>query len=164
MTTQRQSYRPGHRPKCLVIVDETAEWDRAVYYASRWAVRGGGGVVMLRVIETLDRNQQWLGVADVMRAEAIEIAETVLDRASGRANGIAAITPERVIREGDPVAQILDVIDKDVDIALLVLAAGDGPEGPGPIITTMVRSLGSFPIPVTIVAASLTDQDIDAMS
>ena len=40
-----------------------------------------------------------------------------LDRAAGRANGIAAITPERVIREGDPTEQILDVIDKDVDIA-----------------------------------------------
>jgi nucleotide-binding universal stress UspA family protein len=164
MSTQRQSYQPGHRPKCLVIVDETAEWDRAVYYASRWAVRVGGGVVMLRVIETLDRNQQWLGVAEMMRAEAIEIAETVLDRASGRANGIAAITPERVIREGDPIEQILDVIDQDVDIALLVLAAGDGPEGPGPTVTTMVRTLGSFPIPVMVVAASLDDDAIDALS
>jgi hypothetical protein len=57
---------------------------------------------MLRVIETEDRNQQWLGVADIMRAEAEEIANAALDRASGRANGIAAITPERVIREGNP--------------------------------------------------------------
>jgi nucleotide-binding universal stress UspA family protein len=164
MSTQRQSYLAGHRPKCLVIVDETAEWDRAVYYASRWAVRVGGGVVMLRVIETLDRNQQWLGVAEMMRAEAIEIAESALDRASGRANGIAAITPERVIREGDPVEQILDVIDHDVDIALLVLAASDGPEGPGPIVATMVRTLGHFPIPVMIVASSLSDEAIDALS
>jgi hypothetical protein len=66
MTTQRQSYESGHKPKCLVIVDDTAEWDRAVYYASRWALRGGGGVVMLRIIETEDQNQQWLGVAEVM--------------------------------------------------------------------------------------------------
>ena len=29
-----------------------AEWDRAVYYAARWAMRVSGGVVMLRVIET----------------------------------------------------------------------------------------------------------------
>ena len=72
MTTQRQSYESGHKPKCLVIVDDTAEWDRAVYYASRWAIRVGGGVVMLRVIETEDQNQQWLGVADIMRAEAHE--------------------------------------------------------------------------------------------
>ena len=132
MTTQRRSYEAGHRPKCLVVVDATTEWDRAVYYASRWAKRVGGGVVMLHVIETEEQNQQWLAVADIMRAEAHENANTALDRAAARANGIAAITPERVIREGDPTEQILDVIDKDVDITNLVLAANPGPEGPGP--------------------------------
>jgi nucleotide-binding universal stress UspA family protein len=164
MGTQRQSYETGHQPKCLVIIDETSEWDRAVYYASRWAVRVGGGVVMLRVIETEDQNQQWLGVADIMRAEAEESANAALDRAAGRANGIAAITPERVIREGDPTEQILDVIDKDVDISMLVLAASAGPEGPGPIISAMAKLAGSFPVPVTVVPGGLTDEDIDALS
>jgi nucleotide-binding universal stress UspA family protein len=164
MTTQRRSYETGHKPKCLVIVDDSAEWDRAVYYASRWAIRVDGGVVMLRIIETEDQNQQWLGVADIMRAEALEEANVALDRAAGRANGIAGITPERVIREGDPTDQILDIIDKDVDIALLVLAANPGPEGPGPIIATMAKTVGSFPIPVTIVSGDLSDEDIDALS
>ena len=164
MSTQRRSYETGHKPKCLVIVDDTAEWDRAVYYASRWAVRVGGGVVMLRIIEIEDQNQQWLGVADIMRAEAHEEANAALDRASGRANGIAAITPERVIREGDSTEQILDVIDQDVDITMLVLAANTGPEGPGPIITLMAKTVGTFPIPVTIVPGDLSDADIDALS
>ena len=164
MTTQRRSYETGHKPKCLVIVDDTADCDRAVYYASRWAMRAGGGVVMLRVIETEDRNQQWLGVAEVMRAEALEDANAALDRAAGRASGIAAIAPERVIREGDPTEQILDVIDQDADIAMLVLAANPGPEGPGPIITTMAETVGSFPIPVTVISGDLSDEDIDALS
>ena len=164
MSTQRRSYETGHKPKCLVVVDDSEEWDRAVYYASRWAIRVGGGVVMLRVIETEDRNQQWLGVADIMRAEAEEGANAALDRASGRANGIAAITPERVIREGDPTEQILDVIDKDVDIAMLVLAASAGAEGPGPIIAMMAKLVGAFPIPVTVVPGGLTDLEIDALS
>lgn len=164
MSSQRRSYEQGHKPKCLVVVDDTAEGDRAVYYASRWAVRVGGGVVMLRVIDTGDRNQQWLGVADIMQAEAEETANAALDRASGRANGIAAITPERVIREGDPIEQILDVIDKDMDLAVLVLAASGGAEGPGPIITALAKSAGTFPIPVTIVPGNLSDIDIDALS
>jgi nucleotide-binding universal stress UspA family protein len=164
MSNQRRSYEQGHKPKCLVVVDETAEGDRAVYYASRWAVRVGGGVVMLRVIDTGDRNQQWLGVADIMQAEAEEAANAALDRASGRANGIAAITPERVIREGEPLAQILDVIDKDVDIAVLVLAASAGAEGPGPIITALAKIAGTFPIPMTVVPGNLSDIDIDALS
>ena len=164
MTTQRRSYETGHKPKCLVIVDDTAEWDRAVCYASRWAIRAGGGVVMLRIVETEDQNQQWLGVADIMRAEAQDEANEALDRAAGRANGIAAITPERVIREGDPAEQILEMIDQDADIALLVLAANPGPEGPGPLITMIADLAGSFPIPVTIVPGDLSDADIDALS
>jgi nucleotide-binding universal stress UspA family protein len=164
MSSQRRSYEQGHKPKCLVVVDDTAEGDRAVYYASRWAMRVGGGVVMLRVIDTGDRNQQWLGVADIMQAEAEETANAALDRASGRANGIAAITPERVIREGDPGEQILDVIDKDVDIAMIVLAASAGAEGPGPIITLLAKTAGTFPIPMTIVPGNLSDSDIDALS
>jgi hypothetical protein len=69
-----------------------------------------------------------------------------------------------VIREGDPTEQILDVIDKDVDIALMVLAANPGPEGPGPIITMMTDVVGSFPIPVTIISGDLSDLDIDCLS
>src|SRR5258707_7352215 len=164
MTTRRRSYETVHMPKCLIIVDDTAEWDRAVYYASRWAIRVDGGVVMLRIIETEDQNQQWLGVADIMRAEAHEDANAALDRAAGRANGIAAITPERAIREGDPLEQILDVIDKDVDITMLVLAANPGPRGPGPTITMIPAVAGSFRIPVTIVPGDLSDEDIDALS
>ncbi|MGA8898916.1 universal stress protein [Bradyrhizobium sp.] len=164
MTTQRRSYETGHKPKCLVIVDDTAEWDRAVYYASRWAIRAAGGVVVLRIVEVEDQNQQWLGVADIMRAEAMEDANAALDRASGRANGIAAITPERVIREGDPTEQVIDVIEKDVDIAMLVLAANPGPEGPGPLISAMANAVGTFPIPIVIVPGDLSDAEIDALS
>lgn len=164
MSTQRRSYETGHTPKCLVIVDDTAESDRAVYYASRWAIRGGGGVVMLRIIETEDQNQQWLGVAEVMRAEAHEEANAALDHAARHAGAIAAITPERVVREGDPTEQILEVIDADVDIAMLVLAANPGPEGPGPLITMISSAVGTFPIPVTIVSGALSDEEIDALS
>jgi nucleotide-binding universal stress UspA family protein len=164
MTSKRRCFEPGHKPKCLVIVDDTAEWDRAVYYASRWAIRAGGGVVMLRIIETEDQNQQWLGVADIMRAEAHEEAKAALDRAAGRANGIAAITPERVIREGDAMEQLLDVIDQDADIAMLVLAASPGAEGPGPLVTLLANAVGTFPIPLTIISAELSDPDVDAMS
>lgn len=164
MHTKRRSYESGHKPKCLVVVDDTPECERAVYYAARWAVRVGGGVVMLRVIDLEQRNQEWRGVADIMRAEAHEEANAALDRASGRANGLAAITPERTIREGHATEQILDVIEKDVDISMLVLAAGAGTEGPGPIVTATAKTAGAFPIPVVIVPGTLTDDDLDALS
>ena len=164
MTSKRLCFEPGHKPKCLVIVDDTAEWDRAVYYASRWAIRAGGRVVMLRIIEIEDQNQQWLGVADIMRAEAHEEANAMLDRAAGRANGIAAITPERLIREGAAMEQLLAVIDADPDIAMLVLAAGPGAEGPGPWVALLTHALGTFPVPVTIISGALSDGSVDSLA
>ena len=39
MSTRRRSYESGHKPKYLLIVDETPESDRAIYYAARRAKR-----------------------------------------------------------------------------------------------------------------------------
>ena len=89
MSRKRRSYESGHKPKFLVIIDDTAECDRALYYASRRAARIGVSVVMLRVIETHDRGQQWLGVADIMQAEAQEEANAMLAKFAARSNGIA---------------------------------------------------------------------------
>ena len=80
ISKKRRSYEAGHSPKFLVVIDDLPECDRALYFASRRALRIGATVLMLRVIEIHDRNQQWLGVADIMRAEAHEEANAVLDR------------------------------------------------------------------------------------
>jgi nucleotide-binding universal stress UspA family protein len=164
MSRKRRSYEAGHKPKFLVVVDETEECDRAIYFASRRAVRIGGAVVLLRVIETEDRNQQWLGVADIMKAEALEEANAALDRAGARANGAAGITPERVVREGDRSEEILTLIDEDEDIALLVLAASTGKEGPGPLVASLGKTAGTFPIPIAVVPGHLSDEELDAMA
>ena len=107
MSRRRRSYEAGHKPKWLVVIDDTPECDRAVYFAARRAARVGAGVMMLRVIETQDRNQQWLGVADIMKAEAHEEANAALEKMAGRANGIAGVTAERVVREGKTADEIL---------------------------------------------------------
>jgi hypothetical protein len=164
MSRRRRSYESGHKPKYLVVIDDSPECDRAIYYAARRVSRIGVGMIMLRVIDIEDRNQQWLGVADIMRAEAYEEANEALDRAAGRANGVAGITPERVIREGSWAEQILKLIDEDEDIAILILAAGTAKEGPGPLVTSIARNAGEFPIPVAIVPGHLTDEELDALS
>jgi nucleotide-binding universal stress UspA family protein len=163
-TRRRRSYEAGHKPKWLVVVDDTAECDRAVYFAARRAARVGAGVIMLRVIETHDRNQQWLGVADIMKAEAQEEANTFLNKFSTRANGVAGVTPERVVREGNTAEEILKLIEEDEDIAILVLAAGTGKDGPGPLVAGFGASAGDYPIPVAIVPGHLTDQELDALT
>jgi len=164
MSRKRRSHEAGHRRKYLVVIDDSPECDRAVYWASQRAARTGATLLMLRVIDTSDRNQQWLGVADIMRAEAHEQANAALDRASGRANGVAGITPERAIREGPLAEEILKMIDEDEDIGILTLAAGTGKEGPGPLVTNLAKTAGSYPIPVAIVPGHLSDEELDALA
>ncbi len=164
MSRKRRSYEAGHKPKYLVVIDESPECDRAVYFASRRAARTGSKVVMLRVIEPLDRHQQWLGVADIMKQEAQDEAEASLDRFATRARALAGVVPERVIREGAPAEEISKLIEEDEDISILVLAAGTETEGPGPLVSGLSKTAGTFPIPVAIVPGYLSDEELDALS
>jgi nucleotide-binding universal stress UspA family protein len=163
-TKKRRSYEAGHSPKFLVVIDDSPECDRAVYFSSRRALRIGAAVIMLRVIETHDRNQQWLGVADIMRAEAHEEANAVLDRHAARSSSITGVQPERVIREGDKAQELLKLIEEDEDIAILVLAASVEKEGPGPLVSSLAKTAGEFPVPIAIVPGHLSDEDLDSMS
>jgi hypothetical protein len=57
------------------------------------------------------------------------------------------------------------LIDDDQDISFLVLAAGTGKEGPGPLVSTIAgKSASTFPIPVVIVPGGLSDEEIDALA
>lgn len=163
-TKKRRAYEAGHKAKFLVVIDDTPECDRAVYFASRRAVRVGVKVLMLHVIGLHDTNQQWLGVADIMRAEAHEEANSLLDKYATRSTGITGMVPERAILEGETPAQVLQLIDEDEDIALLVLGAGDSKDGPGPLVASLAGNAGTFPIPVAIVPGHLSDDELDALS
>jgi nucleotide-binding universal stress UspA family protein len=163
MNTKRRSYEAGHKRKYLVVIDDTDECDRAVYWAAKRAGRTKSQIVMLRVIAPGDRNQQWLGVADLMKAEAMEAANASLDKYAERIRKIAHIKPDRVIREG-AADVIVNLIEEDADIGILVLAAGTGKEGPGPLVSDIAKTAGTFPIPVAIVPGHLADEDLEAMA
>jgi nucleotide-binding universal stress UspA family protein len=164
MSNKRRSYEAGHKRKYLVVIDDTEECDRAVFWAAKRAGRTKSQIVMLRVIETADRNQQWLGVADIMQAEALEAANVVLNKFATRVKKITGVEPDRVIREGNTSDEIVKLIDEDADIGILVLAAGTGKEGPGPLITNLAKTVATFPIPVAIVPGQLNDEDLEAMA
>jgi len=164
MAKLRKSFHEGHRRKFLVIIDDTPECDRAVVYAAHRVMHTGGGLVMLYVIAPSDF-QHWLGVENIMRAEANEAAEEALRKHSERAMATCGITAETIIREGNLAEVILGQIEEDEDIAILVLAAGTDSEGPGPLVSSIAGSGSStFPVPVTIVPGTLSDDDIAALA
>ncbi len=162
---KRQSHEPGHRRKFLAVVDDTPECDRAVYYASRRAAGTGGGLVLLGILELEGVNQQWLGVADLMRAEAQEEMEARLQKFAARARQVAGVESELAIREGAKAEAILNLIADDRDVAILVLAAGTSSEGPGPLVASLAgANAARFPVPITIVPGALSDEELDALA
>ncbi|MBK1623338.1 universal stress protein [Afifella marina] len=161
MMRPRRARAEGHKRKFLVVIDDTPECVRAMRYAAKRAERTNGAVTMLFVIEPGDF-QHWLGVEEVMRAEAMEEAENILGRFASRMADVSKIEPELVIREGKRADEIRKLIEEDEDIAILVLAASGGSEGPGPLVSSIAQKGGlAFPIPVTIVPENLSDEVMD---
>jgi nucleotide-binding universal stress UspA family protein len=163
MVSRRLSRLEGHRRKFMAVVDQTPECSRAVLFAGYRARNTGGGVVLMFVVPQQDF-QQWLGVGDIMREEAMEEANAALAKTAQFIREKVGIEPELVIREGQPVEQIHALIEEDRDIAILVLASGSTKEGPGPLVSSVAGRSAAFPIPVTVIPDALSDEEIEALS
>ena len=154
-----------YKRKFLVVIDDSPECDRAVTFAAHRVHRTGGTVVLLSIIDSADF-QQFLGVEEVMRAEARDEAERLLDQRIARINKIGSVRTETLIREGEVIEQIESVVLADPAIAVLVLAASAGKEGPGPLVTAFASRSGAagLPVLVAIVPGSMTDEQIVALA
>ena len=144
----------------LVVMDETAEGAVALRWAARRAARGGLGVVILALIAPQEF-VQWGGVQAAIEEEARLRAEAAVLQASGAIIEEAGIRPSILVREGDPVKVIGELLKENDDIAALVLgAAAEG--GPGPLVSHFAGSVaGSLPCPLIIVPGSLSDEALE---
>ena len=148
----------------LVVVDESEEMRVALQFAARRARHTGGRVALLYVIEPSDM-QQWMAVENLVREEQRQAAEQVLSKLATEVKDLAGSMPVMHIREGRRRDELLKLIDEEPGISILVLAAGTGPEGPGPLITALVGKMsGKLRVPITIVPGSLTDAQIAALA
>ena len=148
----------------LVVVDETEEMRVALRYAALRARRTGGKVALLYVIEPSDL-QQWMAVESLMREERREEAEALLQKLSGEVAELCGSLPIVYIREGRRRDELMALLDEEPSISILVLAAGTGAEGPGPLVTQLVGKMsGKMRVPVTVVPGSLSDEQIAALT
>jgi len=74
------------------------------------------------------------------------------------------VDPELVIREGEPVAEIMAQVKDDPEIGVLVLGAAADKKGPGPLVTQLTRNAGGLPIPITIVPGDLSKDRLEAIT
>ncbi|MEL6126004.1 MAG: universal stress protein [Pseudomonadota bacterium] len=142
--------------KFLVVMDDSPECINAMRFAALRACNTTGGVQILAVIQP-EEFQHWIGVGDLMRAEAREKIEERYAFFKEKMEQNEGITPELVIREGTTAKEVLAQIKDDPEIGVLVLAAGTQGDGPGPLVKELAgRMVGQMPVPVTVVPGGLT--------
>jgi nucleotide-binding universal stress UspA family protein len=162
MSTGASSQR--QRNKFLCVVDDTPEVRAALRFATRRARNVGGGITLLRVIPH-NVDEHWAGVGELMRAEAREAAEKLLQDLAERVQTESGIVPELVIREGETKNELLALMAGDPSIRVLVLAAAPGKQGPGPLVSALAGQMsGNLAMPITIVPGSLSDEQIDDLT
>ena len=149
--------------KFLVVLDDSRECLNAMRFAAMRAAHTGGGVEILAVIPPEEFNH-WIGVGDIMREEARERIHAHFEVFAKWMRDRQGVDPELVIREGEPVAQIVAQISDDPDIGVLVLGAGTDKKGPGPLVTQLTRTAGSLPVPVTIVPGDLSKERLSEIT
>jgi nucleotide-binding universal stress UspA family protein len=144
----------------LVVMDETEEANVALRFAARRAARFGRSVEILALVPPQEF-VQWGGVQAAMEEEAKLRAEAMVVQASGAIFEEAGIRPSIVVRQGDPVKVVSELLKERGTISALVLAAAvEG--GPGPLISHFAGAVaGTLPCPLIIVPGNLSDEAIE---
>ena len=149
--------------KFLVVLDDTRECLNAMRFAALRAAHTGGAVQILSVISP-EEFGTWMGVADLMREEARERIVAHFEVFAKWMRDKQGVDPELVIREGDPVAEILAQVREDAAIGILVLGAATEKAGPGPLVTQLSKNAGNLPIPITIVPGDMSKERLEAIT
>ncbi len=147
----------------LVVVDESPEAEIALRFAARRAVKTGGGVEVLALIEEVEFSA-WGGVQATIIDEAQQRAEALVQAAAGTLLAESGVKPSLIVRQGNGPAIVREMIADNPDIAALVLgAAATG--APGPLVSHFAGTdAGALPVPVMIVPGSLDHDALDRLS
>lgn len=148
-------------PKVLAVSDDTPECVSALVFAGMRADKLRAKLVILRCA----RVAGWGGWAGLDR----EITQDALDSARVKAQLHADLVEKRTGVVGDitvsaeePADAVRQVIEADPDIRALVLAAGSGRWGPGPLVSRLAkgRPLSRRPLAVTVIPGELSEAQL----
>lgn len=147
----------------LVIMDDTAEALVALRFASRRAIKTGGALHIIALVET-QPFVAFAGVQATIDEEARERAQSTAATAAGSILSEGGAMPLIAVMRGEGVKVVRDYLDTHPEISALVLGAAiDG--GPGPLVSHFAGAqAGGLPCPVFVVPGSLSEDDIDRLS
>lgn len=162
--TDAPTRKISHDRVFLVVLDDTPEMQAALTYAALRVRNSGGRLALLYVIEP-EEIEPWMSVGDLIREERRQEAETAVGKFSEATAAITGQLPVLYIRDGRRREEIIKLIDEEPSISILVLAAGTGPDGPGPLVNHLVGKVASkMRVPITVVPGNLSDEEIERLT
>ena len=146
----------------LVIADGTQEMEIALEYACARSKKTSRKIIIATFIEPLDVLTTQ-GVTEIMKNEAREEAEKLLQKAANLVKNKTGEIPALALREGETISELKKLIEEEKNINVLVLAAKSNPKDKdsNSIINSLVsQEIANMRVPVMIVPGNFSKDHI----
>lgn len=136
----------------------------ALVFAAMRAKAVGAGLVILRCARVPGVGG-WVGLDKDISQDAIDAARVKATQHADQVEARTGIKAELSVSDEEPIDAIRKLVDGDPAIKSLVLAAGSGRMGPGPLVSRLAKGkkIASRPVAVTVIPGDLTDKELDEM-
>jgi hypothetical protein len=148
--------------KFLAVSDETEECLSALIFAGMRSKAVGAGLVILRCARVPGLGG-WIGLDKDISQDAIDAARVKATQHADAVEARTGVMAELVVVDEEPIDAIRKLIEGDPAIKVLILAAGTGRLGPGPLVSRLAKGkpIASRPIAVTVIPGDLSDQQLN---
>lgn len=150
--------------KFLAVSDDTEECLSAIMFAALRARALHAGLIILRCARVPGVGG-WIGLDKDISQDAMDSARLKATQHADQVEARTGVMPAVWISEDEPVDAIRKLVDGDPAIKVLVLAAGSGRGGPGPLVSRLGkgRSMATRPLAVTVIPGGLSDRLLEEL-
>ena len=152
------------KKKFLIVIDESKELEKAIYFAANRAIHTEGELSLLYIVDPAV-NAQWSRIENLIEQEATSEAKKLCRIWSQKIKSRFGIESEVIIKMGDRCEELLKLVQEDRSIRFLVLASSANNEEPVPLIKALTgKKIKNLSIPMVIIPGSLSEKDIDLIA
>ena len=152
------------KKKFLIVIDESKELEKAIYFAANRAIHTEGELSLLYIVDPAV-NAQWSRIENLIEQEATSEAKKLCRIWSQKIKSRFGIESEVIIKMGNRCEELLKLVQEDTNIRFLVLASSANNEEPGPLIKALTgKTIKNLSIPMVIIPGSLSEKDIDLIA
>ena len=149
----------------LCVVDGSPEVRQAIYYTARRAKKVGANIMLLGIVAPASGGSEmmWGNVKNLVDGENHTDINHAIDDFSHYIENIVGHPPIKIIEEGIPTDTIKKTLKTHPEIRILVLGISSG-ENPGPLIKELTSGKTRLHIPITLVPADISIEEIEMLS